>query len=142
MRHADLLKRLGPEITAAIQRRIVLVELDRAWSGHLARLADARENIHMHYFAGLDWFGGIWGLRKTPLDVFHEMAIEAFDETRARFEAAAVALFDSLPVTGSGVDLDREDLRGPASTWTYIVNDTPFEGTIIRLDRLFSKRRA
>ncbi len=140
-RHAELIDRVGPEATAAIERRIVLVALDRAWSAHLARLADARENIHMHYFAGLDWFGGIWGLRKTPVDVFHEMAIEAFNETRAQLEAAAVASFESLPVTGGVVDLDREELRGPASTWTYIVNDTPFEGTIIRLDRLFSRRR-
>ena len=141
-RHAEFIEMRGPGATAVIERRVVLVELDRAWSSHLARLADARENIHMHYFAGLDWFGGIWGLRKTPVDVFHEMAIEAFDETRAQLEAAAVALFESLPVTGSDVDLDREELRGPGSTWTYIVNDTPFEGTIIRLDRLFSKRRA
>ena len=69
------------------------------------------------------------------------MAVEAFDETREQLEVAAVASFESLTVGRDGVDLDREDLRGPASTWTYIVNDTPFEGTIIRLDRLILARR-
>lgn len=139
-RHAELVRKLGSEATAQLERRVVLVELDRAWSAHLARLADARENIHMHYFAGLDWFGGIWGLRKTPVDVFHEMAVEAFDETRAQLEIAAAATYDALPVDEGGVQLEREELRGPASTWTYIVNDTPFEGTIIRLDRLFARK--
>jgi preprotein translocase subunit SecA len=139
-RHAELVRMLGSEATAQLERRVVLVELDRAWSAHLARLADARENIHMHYFAGLDWFGGIWGLRKTPVDVFHEMAVEAFDETRAQLEIAAAATYDALPVDEGGVQLEREELRGPASTWTYIVNDTPFEGTIIRLDRLFARK--
>jgi preprotein translocase subunit SecA len=140
-RHEDLQQRLGPKAVDGLARRIVLVAIDRAWSAHLARLADARENIHMHYFAGLDWFGGIWGLRKTPVDVFHEMAVEAFDETREQLEVAAAASLESFAVDQNGTDLDHDDLRGPGSTWTYIVNDTPFEGTIIRLDRLLLSRR-
>jgi preprotein translocase subunit SecA len=137
-RLARLTERAGAERTDEIARRVVLLEIDKAWCGHLARLADVRENIHMHWFAGLDWFGGLWGLRKTPVDVFHEMATAAFAETQASLEAAATAAFDSIPEDGR-VDLDGPALSGPASTWTYIVNDTPFEGTIIRLDRLAAR---
>ncbi len=85
--------------------------------------------------AGVDSFGGIWTLRKTPIDVFHEMAVEAFSETQSRLEEAMVARFESLEITQDRVDLDRDELKGPQSTWTYIVNDTPFETTIIRMYR-------
>jgi preprotein translocase subunit SecA len=69
------------------------------------------------------------------------MAVEAFDETREQLEVAAAASLESFAVDQNGTDLDHDDLRGPGSTWTYIVNDTPFEGTIIRLDRLLLSRR-
>ncbi len=134
-RHGLILDRFGVEMAASVERRVLLVEIDRAWSGHLARLADVRENIHIHSLANLDWFGGIWGMRKTPLDVFHEMAIQAFDETCSRLEEQAVATFESLEITGEGVDMERDDLKGPQSTWTYLVSDTPFESTIIRIYR-------
>lgn len=40
-----------------------------------------------------------------------------------------------IEATPGGVNLERDELAGPASTWTYLVNDTPFESTIIRLYR-------
>ena len=134
-RHAQLLERFGAARTAALEQRLALIEIDRGWSAHLARLADVRENIHLFHLAGTDWFGGLWGLRKTPLDVFHEMAVRAFDETLAQIEDRAVAAFDALELTERGLDLERAGLRGPASTWTYLVSDTPFESTIIRMVR-------
>jgi preprotein translocase subunit SecA len=140
-RHADLVARLGLEETMRIEQRIALIQCDIAWSRHLARIADIRETIHMHYLASGDAFGGLWGMRKTPFDVFHEMVVDVFSETLAGLEQEMVALFESLDVTDSGVDLDRQDLKGPASTWTYIVNDTPFESTIIRLYRSMKRLR-
>jgi len=134
-RHAGLAEQLGLETTTTVEQRITLIECDRAWSTHLSRIADIREAIHLHYMAGVDSFGGFWTLRKTPLDVFHEMAVEAFSETRSGLEEAMVATFESLEITENGVDLDRDELKGPQSTWTYIVNDTPFESTIIRMYR-------
>ena len=89
----------------------------------------------MHHFAGFDWFGGLWGLRKSPLDVFQEMAVAAFDETRGQLETRAVEALEALEITERGVDLDADAMKGPASTWTYLVSDTPFESTIIRLYR-------
>jgi preprotein translocase subunit SecA len=139
-RHARLRERLGPEAALAVEQRLALLAMDRAWSDHLARLADVREGLHLHQLAGLDWFGGIWGLRKTPLDVFHQMAVEAFDRTLSQLEERAVAACEALEESAEGIDLERDDLQGPRSTWTYLVSDTPFESTIIRIYRGVSRR--
>jgi preprotein translocase subunit SecA len=31
-----------------------------------------------------------------------------------------------VEITKEGIDLEKEGLRGPSATWTYLVNDTPF----------------
>lgn len=136
--HARILDRQGPAATAGICRLIALVEIQRAWSAHLASLADIRENIHFHYLAGLDWFGGIWGLRKRPLDVFHEMAVHAFDEMRAALDASIVRAFEAVDPSTGRVAVEPHFLN-PESTWTYLISDTPFESTIIRLYRGMSR---
>jgi len=141
-RHAEIVERFGSQTAERIEQRIVLIETDRAWCSHLARIADIREGIHLHYLAGQDSFGGIWTLRKTPLDVFHEMAVEAFRVTRSRLDEAILSSYDELELTDDGVNLDRDELKGPESTWTYIVNDTPFESTIIRMYRAIRKAPA
>ena len=30
-------------------------------------------------------------------------------------------------VTSKGIDLERAGLKGPSSTWTYLINDDPFQ---------------
>jgi hypothetical protein len=40
--------------------------------------------------------------------------------------AEVVDRFRSLRAEDGRIDLDRIGLRGPASTWTYLVNDNPF----------------
>ncbi len=37
-----------------------------------------------------------------------------------------VETFGRLRAEAGRIDLDRIGLRGPASTWTYLVNDNPF----------------
>jgi hypothetical protein len=40
--------------------------------------------------------------------------------------AEVVDRFRSLRAEGDRIDLEQLRLRGPASTWTYLVNDNPF----------------
>jgi preprotein translocase subunit SecA len=41
----------------------------------------------------------------------------------------------SVRITGQGVDLKREGLLGPSSTWTYMINDNPMGDVFERLTR-------
>ena len=34
-----------------------------------------------------------------------------------------VATFEAVEFTQNGIDLDKAGIRGPSSTWTYLVSD-------------------
>jgi len=138
---AGLLEVVGLEKLALVERRVVLLELDRAWRRHLERIDDIREGIHLHQLTGQDSWGGLFAMRKTPFGVFHESAIAAFSETWQDVERSMVATYESLEPVDGELDLSRPDLKGPESTWTYVVNDTPFESAVIRMARGYQRRR-
>jgi preprotein translocase subunit SecA len=96
-------------------RQVRLFHLDRGWAGHLARLADVRESIHIVSLAG-----------KEPLHEFHRAALESFAEMNRQTQRAVVKTLRGLLKRQGRVDLAAEGLRGPTSTWTYLVNEEEF----------------
>jgi preprotein translocase subunit SecA len=108
--------RIGTDRLREIERRITLHHLDRAWSEHLAWLRDTRESIHLVAAGG-----------RSPLHEFQRVAAEAFGELEKTVEAGILETFASLPLDGGDVDLAAAGLKGPSSTWTYLVNDRTFE---------------
>ncbi|MFQ5528108.1 MAG: accessory Sec system translocase SecA2 [Thermoanaerobaculia bacterium] len=114
-RHESAVELAGAKAVAQAERRISLFHWDRAWSRHLARAADLREGIHLLRIGGED-----------PLVEFTRAVAESFKEMMTEVEEAVVETFESVEITAGGVDLEGVDLRGPSSTWTYLVNDDPF----------------
>jgi preprotein translocase subunit SecA len=51
----------------------------------------------------------------------------------AAIDEAVLAALDQVTVSGRDVDLKALDLKGPSSTWTYVVNDDPFRNQIGRM---------
>jgi preprotein translocase subunit SecA len=49
-----------------------------------------------------------------------------FIQTLDAIDARAVESFTALDITPGGVGLEGLRLRGPSSTWTYLINDDPF----------------
>jgi preprotein translocase subunit SecA len=78
-------------------------------------VADSRESIHLVAVGG-----------KTPLDEFVRSATAEFMEIPGRIENAVVAGFASMIDRRGPLDLDADELKGPASTWTYLVNEDQF----------------
>ena len=107
--------RLGRPEFDRIARRAALFHIDAAWSDHLAWLADLREGIHLVSIG-----------RKEPLQEFQKGATEAFLELEERINGAAEASLRSLLAREGPVDLDAAGLKGPSSTWTYLVNEDQF----------------
>ena len=104
------------------EAQISLHHIDAAWRLHLAELACLRDGIHLVGLGGLD-----------PSSEFHKAAGRCFDRHFGggrsggrRFgvlDQAIAATFRTVSLGPEGLDLDREGLRGPSSTWTYLVND-------------------
>ena len=69
------------------------------------------------------------------MDEFHKAVGREFADLRKRIDDEILATFLSAEITKDGLDLDREGLRGPASTWTYLINDNPFGDVLQRLFR-------
>jgi preprotein translocase subunit SecA len=115
--YAKLHAAVGGETLRQVERTILLYHMDREWSDHLAHIADIREGIHLYRFGG-----------RIPLAEFQQRANGAFVEMQQKVDDDILKTFRSLRVTAGSIDLDRAGLRGPASTWTYLINDNPFGG--------------
>jgi len=107
--------RFGKGPAAGLEKRLTLLAIDRAWSDHLAWVADSRESIHLVSVGGM-----------TPLDEFVRSATAEFLKIPRRIEDAILAGFRSRTDKLEHLDLDAADLKGPSSTWTYLVNEDQF----------------
>jgi preprotein translocase subunit SecA len=107
--------RFGQEPFDRMARRAALFHIDGAWADHLAWLADLREGIHLVSIG-----------RKEPLQEFQSAATEAFLGLQEKIGHAVEKTLESFVEREGPVDLDAEGLKGPSSTWTYLVNDDQF----------------
>ncbi len=109
---ADGEARFGREMFARLARRTVLVHIDRLWADHLAWLADLRDGIHLVSIG-----------RREPLQEFQKAATDAFLGLEEKIGAEVAKTLERLIGCEGPVDLDAEGLKGPSSTWTYLVNE-------------------
>jgi preprotein translocase subunit SecA len=114
-RYGSLLPVVGQDVLDDVERRLLILAIDRCWSDHLAELRELREDSVLLAFAG-----------RFPLAEFHRQAGESFQDLEDLIVDEAVRDFERIEITPGGVDWDREGLRGPSATWTYLVGENPF----------------
>ncbi len=131
-RYEELVKEHGAEMVDEAARQIALHHLDRAWTDHLALLADLREGIHLRSLSG-----GI--VHEKPIDEFNKQAIASFGTLVEDAWTAAASSFEDATIGDDGLDAEASGVARPTATWTYLVNDNPF-GT--DADRILGRLRA
>ena len=114
-RFEELSAAVSEEVLAEAEKRILLFQLDRFWSEHLANMGEIREGIHLRRVSGQD-----------PFAEYVLLAADAFGDMESQVEDEAVRALEAVTIGPAGIDLDKEGLRGPSSTWTYLINDDPF----------------
>ena len=114
-RYRQVVSGLGPEIAAEVERQITLFHIDRCWADYLEHVWHVREGIH--------W---ISAGRSSPLDVYHKAVGRDFRQLLGTIDDRAVETFESVSIGADGVDLEQAGVKGPSSTWTYVVGDNPF----------------
>ena len=118
--HRDaLVAEVGEEVVADAERLVVLGCIDRAWRDHLALATDLRDGIHLVRLGGRD-----------PLTQYTSEMIRVFSELDDAVDSLALAALTKIRVEGGRLDLSATGLKGPSSTWTYLVNDDPFKNRI------------
>jgi preprotein translocase subunit SecA len=115
-KYQDLVSKFGRAVIEDVEQQIRLHHIDCAWRDYLANIADVRESIYLNLVGSRD-----------PLQEFLKTAAETFVLMENHIEASIKTTFEKVEVQADGLDLDRAGLRGPSSTWTYIINDNPFE---------------
>jgi len=82
-------------------------------------VAEIRDGIHLAAIGGL-----------SPLEEFQKRVAQSFERTHHSVEDRVIERFTALQVTADGIDLGAVGLRGPASTWTYLVQDDALKDPI------------
>jgi preprotein translocase subunit SecA len=113
--YAGLERSVGAAELRRVENRLTLILLDRRWSAHLGVIEDIREGIHLQRYGG-----------KNPLTEFQRQIVDAYAAMMEGLRDEVVVTFQNLRAKGGTVDLERAGLRGPTSTWTYLINDNPF----------------
>jgi preprotein translocase subunit SecA len=119
---AALVAAAGEAAVQCAEQAVTLFHIDRAWRDHLALIADLREGIHLVTLAG-----------KDPLTHFTTTVIGAFDRIDAVIDQAVIDALARITARDGRLDLETAGIRGPSSTWTYLVNDDPFQNQIGRM---------
>jgi len=96
-----------------------LFHVDKAWSHYLAEIADIREGIHWRRLGG-----------QQPLQEFIKLAVECFDKLQMEIEERCLQTFEQLEVQQNRIDFEKAGIKAPSSTWTYLINDDPFDGAL------------
>ena len=109
----ELIVKMGENNVMSLCRQITLSHLDHHWSDYLLAIAEIRDGIHLRRLG-----------KQDPLYEFQKLAIEMFDRLLTDFETDAMHSMSSL----AGKDSIPESvLKTPSATWTYLVNDDPWE---------------
>ena len=112
----------GEELARRVERDLTIAWIDTLWSDHLENVAELREGISLRTLGGQD-----------PLGEYQRALVALFDDLLRELDARVAATFETAEITADGVDLGREGLASPSSTWTYLVNDQPFGSTMERM---------
>lgn len=107
---------LGNEKLNKVCEFISLFYIDKYWSQYLSEIADIREGIHLRRIGG-----------QVPLIEFQKLAIILFDELSKKLDEVLVEDFNHLQIRNKDFDIERQGLKAPSATWTYLVSDNPFE---------------
>ncbi len=118
--HQKLNELLGDEVLLDLERRIMLQAMDESWSDHLAAVTEIRDGIHLAEVGGLD-----------PYREFLKLAAESFEQTLEDIDERALDRFASLEISSADYSLSEMGLKGPSSTWTYLVNDQAFSNRLV-----------
>jgi preprotein translocase subunit SecA len=114
-RFERLEREFGDEVLKKVSKQITLFHIDRFWMDHLEHMSQVKEGIHLLGFAG-----------QNPALEFRKIAIQDFATARKNMELEMMETFANVTVTANGIDLEKEGLKRPSATWTYLVNDMPF----------------
>ena len=106
---------LGQSRGSAPTTAAALSSIDRHWSRHLSEANDLREVIHLRRIGGQD-----------PLYEFQKLIFAMFAAMDESIQADKLDAWQKLAACGQGGKAAQR-LSAPSATWSYLINDNPFD---------------
>lgn len=113
-RHSVLCSQMGEEVLRKAEKQVSLYFINKCWADYLDYISYIRESIHLVNLAG-----------KIPVDEFNKTAVQAFEKLKEEIKSEIISTLARVNITKDGIDMEKEGLNAPTSTWTYLVNDRP-----------------
>jgi preprotein translocase subunit SecA len=108
-------RKLGSMGMMELERCATLFHIDRAWSEHLAWIQDTRDSIHLVSLGG-----------QEPLDEFIKLTTSKFLRMQSGIDKTIAEEMRAIIHNSGKGEIDLDKLKGPSSTWTYLVNEQQF----------------
>jgi preprotein translocase subunit SecA len=110
---------IGEENVNRICQIISFYFIDTYWQQYLSEISDILESIHLKRVGGQD-----------PYIEFQKLSIEIFDELLLKLDDQLIKTFESIEINNNNINLEELGIKAPSATWTYLINDNPFEHII------------
>ncbi len=112
-RYSLLCRQLGAETLQKAEKQLALYYINKCWADYLDYISYIRESIHLQVIG-----------KNSPLHEFNKLAVEAFVKLLEEIETEIVDKFNTVEITRYGINMEKENLKAPSSTWTYLINDS------------------
>ena len=112
-KYAELVEQIGEEEAQSWERKITLYCIRKAWADYIDYMEYEKEGIHLVVIG-----------RKDPVDEYNRIAANAFDDVKEDMYSRVEELFLKAEITKTGLDLEEAGMEVPAATWTYLINES------------------
>ncbi len=119
-----LVQRYGQQLVHDAEQSVAIHHIDDCWADHLQMCSEVRNGIYLASMGGLN-----------ALDEFNKQVNASFRGYNQRVSERVANSFLQARISDDGIDMGREGLVGPSSTWTYMINDNPMGEVMDRLTR-------
>lgn len=113
-RYFSLVEDIGEAALHRAEKQITLYCINKCWADYLDYISYVQEGIHLVSLGN-----------RNPLDEFQRIAVETYENMLMEIDSEIVDIFNRAKADENGVVLDDKILKGPSSTWTYLMNDSP-----------------
>ncbi len=113
-RFSELSRKLGVAPLIKAERQVALYFISKCWADYLDYMSYVQDSIYLVNIGG-----------KVPIDEYNKTAVVGFEKLKEEITTEVVQILAKAEITADGIDLEKEGLRAPTSTWTYIVDDRP-----------------
>jgi preprotein translocase subunit SecA len=125
-KYEALLPIVGERALLKAEWQVTLYYISSCWTEYLDFLSYTKESIHLVNMAG-----------KIPISEFNKTAIQSYEKLLQTIEQEIIHALLRAEITVNGINMEKEGLKAPSSTWTYLVDDSPEQLGIIPMQMAF-----